>query len=270
MTTENSSTNVWGRVMRGALLFQADAIGHFRDRADVFFQGFLIVLAISLFAGLPTLAINAANALSNRPIAAATSATSAAMERALDQATPLLQGLPDAVRQQIIDQMRQGFEVGSQIASQIGSLPTILPRPLGGILEAIGHWVASPFAGGGIPLAAATLGTWLGYGIWVMLAAKILGGVGSLPRFFGTTALYALPHALNILNPVPILGPVVAFITFLWGIGIYIRATAVSHQLSVERAFLAVLLPLLIAVVLLIIAVSVAATLIAISVVSGR
>ena len=29
-----------------------------------------------------------------------------------------------------------------------------------------GHWISQPFANGPLPLAVATLGTWLGYGIW--------------------------------------------------------------------------------------------------------
>ena len=57
---------------------------------------------------------------------------------------------------------------------------------------------------GGFPLAAVALGTWLGYGIWVMLFAKLLGGRSTLAGFFSTTALYAVPHLLSFFAFIPV------------------------------------------------------------------
>ena len=180
-----------------------------------------------------------------------------------------MQNLPPDVRDQLLSQIRQGFQTGQAIAARIEALPTILPRPVGRGLEALGKWLSRPFGGAVFPLSVATLGTWLGYGIWVTLMAKLLGGRADLPGFFGTTSLFAGPHLLNILGPVPILGPLAGFIAFVWGIGIYVKATAVSHELSTERALLAVLLPILILAVILIVVVFGVATFVAISA-SGR
>jgi hypothetical protein len=80
-----------------------------------------------------------------------------------------------------------------------------------------------------------------------MLAARLLGGRGGLAGFFGTTALFAVPHVLNVFNMAPYVGGVLGFIAFAWGAAIYVKATAVSHELSIERALLAVLLPVLVA-----------------------
>jgi hypothetical protein len=84
------------------------------------------------------------------------------------------------------------------------------------------------------------LGAWLGYGIWVMLFAKLLGGRASLASFFGATAIFVVPHLLLILRWVPILGGLLAFIAFVWGLALYVKATAVSHGLTLDRALLAV------------------------------
>jgi hypothetical protein len=148
-----------------------------------------------------------------------------------------------------------GTRMAMQIANAIHQLPTRLPRPVGPLLASAGRWLSLPWQNALFPLGSAVLATWLGYGIWVMLAAKLLGGQGSLARFFGATALYALPHVLGIFARIPYLGGVLGFIGFAWGLVIYVRATAVSHELSIERALLSVLMPALIAVVLTLLAV---------------
>ena len=159
--------------------------------------------------------------------------------------------MPGSVREQILAQVRQAFQTGAEIAAGMISLPTILPYPIPTFLQAIGGWLSIPFQRPGFPLAAASLATWLGYGIWVMLAAKLLGGRGSLSGFLGATSLFAVPHILNIFGPAPILGGIMGLIAYIWGLLIYIKGTAVSHEMAVGRALLAVVLPLLVLLVVL-------------------
>ncbi len=147
----------------------------------------------------------------------------------------------------MIDQAVQMAEgnaamVGS-LAAQIDRLPTALPRPLARAFIGLGHWLSRPFASSPVPLAAAALGTWLGYGIWVMLAAKLLGGRGTLHGFFGATAFFAVPHVLDIFAGVPVAGPILGTVALIWGIVIYAVATGVSHRLSAGRALVAVFAP---------------------------
>ena len=100
----------------------------------------------------------------------------------------------------MIEQIRENFRVGMDIATQISEVEAVLPQPMGIIFEQLGVWASRPFGGSaGVPLAVATLGAWLGYGIWVMLIAKLFGGRGTLPGFFGTTALFAIPQLLLLL-----------------------------------------------------------------------
>ena len=241
----------WISTVRGALTLDTQTFTAVRDQRDAFFRGFLLILLISLIAGLPFLAINTAAGIrgefSDREMADVT----ADIERGLRQALPFMQGIPEDVREEILAQVRQGFAMGMGVGKQIADLPTFLPKPISAFLEAFGAWASRPFADSGFPLAGAALGTWLGYGIWVMLAAKLLGGQSNMARFFGTTSLFALPHLLKLLAPIPYLGGVLGFVAFIWGAVIYVKATAISHELTAERALLAVLLPLLALIILL-------------------
>ncbi len=241
------------RVLWNASVFRSDAFTAFRDRRDVFFRGFLIVLVIALLVGLPALIAGLVDA--GRPVAElgdASEAARAGFEQGLAQVEPLLRafGMSTEGLDQIAEQVKQGMAFGMGIAARVMELPTILPKPLGGILGAFGAWVSRPFGSAGFPLSQALLATWLGYGIWVMLFAKLLGGRATLAQFFGVTALYAVPHVLNVFAPLPIAGPLLGLLAFVWGVAIYVKATAVSHQLPGGRALLAVFLPIAVVFVL--------------------
>jgi len=245
----------WSRLLRGALLLDTAAYVRFRNRSEVFMSGVLIVAAVALIAALPTFIGDAIGALAGRPATVDLQDPFAELERGLDQAAPALTGVPVQAMEEIVVQIRQIAEVAQEIASRSAQLPTALPRPLGGLLRALGEWLSQPFEGSFLPLFGATLATWLGYGIWVMLAARLLGGRSDIAGFFGATGLYALPHVLNIFAFVPVLGPLLAFVAFIWGLVIYVKATATTHELSLGRAIVAVALPFLLLVALLIVVV---------------
>ncbi len=214
-----------------------------RLRSDAFLQGFLVIVAVALVAGLPAFVLDLAGRARTTEVAD-TAAARADVRQALETAAPALEGLGVGAEKR--EQIAQGFDLALTIGTEVTALPTRLPRPFGPIFQAAGGWLSRPFADGGFPLAAAALGTWLGYGVWVMLFARLLGGRGTLHGFFGSTALFAVPHLLGVFSRVPVLGAVLGVIAFVWGVVIYVKATAVSHELSLGRATLAVALPLLI------------------------
>jgi hypothetical protein len=218
----------------------------------VFFQGFLIIVAVSLLVGLPALLGDVAKAARPRLSEAQFEESTAQIERGLKQLEPLLGSMPTDQRQQLNEVVRQ---VKAWIAAgvEISNLRTVLPQPLGMLMQAVGGWLSLPFVRGGFPLAAVSLAVWLGYGLWVMLLAKLLGGRGTLTGFFGTSALYAGPHVLTFFAWVPCVGAVLSLIAFLWGLVIYVKATVVSHELTVGRALAAVFLPMLVIVLAVIV-----------------
>ena len=92
----------------------------------------------------------------------------------------------------------------------------------------------------------AHLAAWLAYGIWVLLFAKLMGGNGGVDRFFGLTALYAIPNVLAIFGPIPCIGGLMSLVGWIWGVLIYVKAVQVTQRLTAGKAILAAFLPALI------------------------
>ena len=240
----------WMRDMVDVALFWTAAYRQLAQRRDAFWRGFLVIVAIALLAGLPSLVTGLAQGVLAAEPASETAAARQAFEQGMASLTGALNlfDISDADRAEMLVRAEEGFDLALRISGKVADLPTALPRPVGRLLAQVGGWLSQPFADGGFPLAAAALGTWLGYGVWVMLAAKWLGGRGGLVGFFGTTAMFAVPHVLDIFAWVPYVGSLLAFVATIWGLAIYVKATAISHQISGGRALLAVALPLLVAI----------------------
>ncbi len=241
----------WLCDLRDVALLRSEAFARLSRRPDAFLLGFLAVVLVALIIGLPALVADLSSA--RRPAEPADmTAALGQMRQALRSAVPALDalGVPAAARDQALEAAARSFELGFRLGSEIAALPTPLPRPLGVFFRAVGDWASRPFGDSRFPLAVVGLGTWLGYGLWVMLFAKLSGGRGTLRGFFGATGFFALPHLLHLFDRVPVAGGILGAIAFVWGLLIYVRATAVSHELPVERAVLVVALPLIVAGVL--------------------
>lgn len=235
--------SAWINMLRGGLVLDTATFLQLRERRDAVMRGFLFIVVIALLAGFPAFVLSFARGAQAHPLSEAeTGQVMAELQQALDQMSPVLGGLPPG----LTDAIRENVRIGVSIAQQIQQLPRPLPLALGEMLQAIGAWLSVPFARGLVPLGLASLATWLGYGTWVLLAGRLLGGRGSMVPFFGATSLYAAPHLLNVFGFLPVLGPITYIVAFLWGLVIYVKATAVSHEIGLGRALLAVLLPALI------------------------
>ncbi len=260
----------WIRNLWNGVLFREQAFSGLNERRDAFLQGLLIVLVIGLVVGLPGLIGDVVAGLRPNAIEAEMDKAMSEMDQFVQQMQPFLGNMPSGTMDEIIAQIKENMRFGFDIARKIEGMPTRLPKPIDRTFQAIGQWASKPFSESGFPLGAAALGTWLGYGIWVMLFAKLLGGRGTLAGFFGTTALYAVPHTLGFFAFIPVLGGILSFLAYFWGLAIYVKGTAVSHHLSIERALLAMLLPALIALLVAIVGATGLATLIAISMSGAR
>ncbi len=257
----------WLRDVWGAAQLRTSVFSALAARSDAFLQGFLVIVAVALVAGLPAFVLDLAGNARTKEAADA-GAARAEVRQALEAAAPALESLGVGAEKR--QQIAEAFDLGLTIGTEVSALPTRLPAPVGAAFQAVGGWLSRPFADGAFPLAAAALGTWLGYGVWVMLFAKLLGGRGALHGFFGSTALFAVPHVLDVFGRVPVLGVLLGVVAFVWGIAIYVKATAVSHALSFERAFLAVALPLLILLLVIALLAPVLAGAIAVLLAAGR
>ena len=240
----------WIRTLWAAALFKTEAYERLRDRRDAFMQGFFVIVAVALIVGLPGFVTQLARSF--RPPEAEIADARGGFEAVMEDMAPIFEqaGLPEAAITEIRQQADANFESVAMIIAEIEALPTALPRPIGKTLTAFGAWVSQPFGASGFPLSAAVLATWLGYGIWVMLAAKLMGGRGTLTGFFGTTALFAVPHVLDFFRWVPYVGTILGFVAFIWGLAVYVKATAVSHQFRPALGFLALVLPVIVTALL--------------------
>lgn len=240
----------WIRTLWDAALFKTDAYERLRDRRDAVMHGFFIIVIVALLAGLPGFVTQVVRGF--RPAEAEIADARSGFQGAMDGIMPFLgqMGLPEGAESQILQQANENFDIVSRMITEIESLPTTLPKPISTILTAFGGWLSHPFGAASFPLSAAVLATWLGYGVWVMLAAKLMGGRGSLTGFFGTTALFAVPHVLDFFRWVPYVGSVIGFVAFIWGLAIYVKATAVSHRFRPALGLLSVVLPVVVVAVL--------------------
>jgi hypothetical protein len=94
--------------------------------------------------------------------------------------------------------------------------------------------------------------------VLVQFFAVLLGGRGTIAQMWGLSSLTVAPHLLDALLPIlgliPVaggcLGFLVGLVAFVWGVVIYVKGTAVAHEMSGGKALLAVLLPIILAILL--------------------
>lgn len=215
----------------------------FNDLPHVFERGLLIVLVVALLVGAVNGLVGLVSDLRAAPqLLARQQAKDAALDT-FERWQSYFPLSPD-LREPIVKYL----EIGIDIKYDIAELSTPFVKPVRAVFRAAGHILSTPFS---------FLSGWMGYTLWVLLAAKILGGRAHLQNMLGMTALQFLPSLLLVLQPIPYLGPVVGIIAFIWGALIYIKATAVANEMPTIRGFLAVILPLVVLIALILIAVPV-------------
>ena len=238
--------------VRGAITLDIPTLVRFRDAEDVFRRGIIILILVGLVLGAVEFAVGFIGSF----IAPSPEAQLAEMRQNFDQ---MLQFMPPDAAEAFEEQFLSNFEVGIEIGRNVVALPTPLPKVVGNLFEALGAWVSQPLA---------MLGGFLAYGIWVMLAAKLLGGTGRLQEFLGTAALSSAPYLLLVLGWVPCLGSVLGLVAWVWSIVIWIAAAAVAlgwaapvataegdverYDVNWGRAILSVILPVLVLVALIV------------------
>jgi len=223
------------QLARSVLLFKHEAYVQHVARADVLKRGLTLLVLATLVAGTISFIVNVVEDLRPRNLETQRRETEESLRESLESLEPMRQylDLPPGFERELLKYARPNIEIGFRIAA----LPTPLPKPVGSVLQDLGAFLSSPFS---------RMAKWLGYGIWVLLVAKLLGGRATVSQALGATALYAVPHALDILSPVPCLGGVIGLVTTIWGIAIYVKALAVANGFSVGRAVASVVVPALV------------------------
>jgi hypothetical protein len=239
--------SIW-RMVGHSLLLRTSSFVIWRDRPDIFGRGLLLLVIVSLLVGVVSAATGLVRESQAPSPGSALEQARAGFRQSMEQARGTM-GIPPEAEKQI----EEYFEAGMSMALAIAELPVRIPQPTGHILEAIGHFLSTPFN---------WLGGWMFYTLLVAIAAHLVGGEGSVQQILGLTALHAAPHLLGIIPPllglIPVAGPtlevftgvVVGIGTWIWSALIYIAATAVASRFDWARGLLAMLAPVLLLTVL--------------------
>jgi hypothetical protein len=204
-----------------------------RERPNILLRAILLIIVISLVAGLVSFAVNLVDRVTPPQLADIEEGMQGWME--WNQYLPFYQD-PEFQRQ-----WREMTDVIVPMVRDLANVKTPLPIGITGFLNALGSWLSR---------ALAAISGWLFYGALVLIAANLLGGSAKLADFLGTVALYVLPGLLLLLQPVPCVGWLLALAGTIWSIVIYVKATSVATDLDAGKAFLAVILPFLAFIVL--------------------
>jgi hypothetical protein len=149
---------------------------------------------------------------------------------------------PEA-RAAIETSIREGFRMGQRI-SEVVVATTPLPMSVSTLFRALGRWISAPFG---------WLGTWMFYGLIVLVIAKLMGGTATIQEMLSATSLNVAPHVLDAFGPllgvIPCVGGLAAgalgLVTLVWGLAIYVKGTAIANRFSTGKALVAVLLPII-------------------------
>ena len=216
-------------VWRTVILDDA-AYREWRERPNVFLRGLMLILIVSLLAGLVSFGIRLVSEV--QPVDP--DEIREGIRRSLEMQEQFNPGMRDPEARRIIDDM---MDVMVPMIVDIANIRPPLPVGVSGFFAALGSWLTG---------AIATIGSWLFYGALVLIAVNLLGGTAKLRHFYGTVALYVIPGLLGLLGPIPCVGGILVLIGTIWGIVMYIKATSVVSGLDLGRSVVAVLAPFVI------------------------
>lgn len=222
--------------------FEHEAYADHVARSNVLKRALALLVVVTLLAGITPLIIGIVNGLRPVDLAARQQEIRQSMEAFIEASGSFID-LPSGFE----EGMEEAFEAAEpwiEVGMRIANLRTPLPKPVGTVLSNLGAFLSLPFS---------RMAGWLGYALWVLLASKLLGGKATLPQMLGATALYAIPHVLDILSPIPCAGGLIGLVATVWGIAIYIKAVAVANHFGIGKATAATILPALVGAVLVLV-----------------
>lgn len=229
----------------GALTLKHQTFVALRERSDVFWRGFLVLLVAALVAGVFGSLAGAFGKV----------APQVSKEQVLAQANQIYDnsytGPPE-----LKEQFRPYATESASMIYELGLLPPRAgegARPISAILDYAGNLLATPFSGG-----------WTGWlllaGLLFQFSARLLGGRASMAQMLGLTSLAAAPHIfaavtalLDVVGALSGINSLLSFVIGVWSAVIYVKATAVAQNFSIGRALGAIAIGLLIFVGVLIV-----------------
>lgn len=206
------------------------AFQEWRERPNLFLRGIILIILVSLVAGLIVFTINFVNMATPVDVAK----IEKEIYRNLELQSQFNPQFNEPEVQELLDEM---MDVMVPMVTEIAKIEAPLPRGITGFFQAVGGWLSR---------ALVAIGGWMFYGALVLIVANLLGGSAKLPDFLGTVALYVVPALLGLLSPLPCVGWLIALIGMIWSIVVYIKAVSVAANLDGGRAVIAAAAPLIV------------------------
>ncbi len=216
------------RTLGRAMLLDDQAYQAWRERPNLFLRGIVLIVLVSLVAGILSFAVTLW--LQIKPVDVASIEES--IHQSLEWQLRFNPSFQDPAVRNMAEEMLNAIV---PMITDIAAVQAPLPRGISGFLTALSQWLSR---------AMIAVGGWMFYGALVLIFVNLLGGSAKLPDFLGMVALYAVPGLLGLLQPIPCLGGTLVFIGTVWGIVVYIKATSVIGGLDAGRAILAVVAPI--------------------------
>ncbi len=240
------------QLLGGALTLRTDTFKNLRERSDVFYRGFVLLLLIGLLAGAFAVAVpfvtQALHPLSEQQVTA----------EAISGFEQFSIG-PGVYQSMIESYIREGTAMVYEIMALPPNAGAAF-RPFKQILDWVGGLLTTPFTFG-------FMGFLLLFGLLVHWTSRWLGGRAGMAQMLGLTALGWAPHILDPISSLLTLGgnltgaalfgtlnTLLGWLLLVWGAVIYVKATAIAQEFSYGRSIGAVLLAIvliLLAIVLL-------------------
>jgi hypothetical protein len=209
------------------LILDDGAFQEWRERPNVFLRGIVLIILISLLAGLTSFGVDLVSRV--RPVN---------VDQIVGPMNQWYEYQSEWFGSTIDPEFRKMWEgmidVMVPMITDLSEVEARLPQGVVGFFSAFGGWLSR---------ALTAIGGWLAYGALVLLFVNALGGTAKLPEFLGTVALYIVPGLLVLLQPIPCVGWLLALIGTIWSIVVYIKAASVATDLDGGRATLAVFAP---------------------------
>ena len=214
-------------VFNGALTLNQQLFRQLRDSPSLMLRGMQVILLVGLLVGTVQ-SLSSAISISNPT--AQLNALRDEYDAALDLQSQQAQ---TDVEREFIRIARASEDAVVDLVGRLMTLPTSLPPVLVLVMQTLGGIISTPlnYLSGHLLAVIVT-----------HIAARQLGGSGSIRQMVGLGALAVAPHALDALSFIPVLSGPLSTIAWGWGLAILVTVTALVHGFDSGRALLAVLL----------------------------
>ncbi len=209
------------------MILDDGAYQEWQERPNLFLRGIVLIIIVTLVAGLLVFAVNLIDRA--KPV------DEASIRDKMKQWTDMQsQWFPFYGDPEVQEMMEGMMDVMVPMVTEIAQIRSPLPKGITGFFQTLGEWLTRSFV---------AMAGWLFYGALVLIFVNLLGGTAKLPDFYGMVALYVVPGLLALLRPIPCIGGILVLIGAIWSIVVYIKATSASTGLDGGRAIVAVVAP---------------------------